>query len=582
MKIILAGINAKYIHTNSAIYSLQESAGQVGVPVEIAEFTINQPKDQILGGLYRLGADVLCISCFIWNIRMVEQIARELRKIRPEMPIWLGGPEVSYYSGPYLERHPYITGIMKGEGEKTFQELVLYYSRHEGTLDKMPGISYRDEAGLVHENPWRQVMDLSEAPWLYEDLAKFDNRILYYETSRGCPFHCSYCLSSADKKLRFRNLDLVRRELQFFLDHKVPQVKFVDRTFNCRHDHAMAIWKYLKEHDNGVTNFHFEIEADLLTEEELDFLATLRPGQIQMEIGVQSTNPETIREIHRTMSLEKLYQVVTRLNAGHNIHLHLDLIAGLPYEDYPTFAKSFDDVYRLHPEQLQLGFLKLLKGAYMYDHAGEYGIVCQEEPPYEILRSDWLSYPEILRLKDVEEMLEVYYNSGQFQHLITAIGELYASPFRFYEELGDWYRERGELLRSHTRMDRSRLLLAFLCERWPQKKALFEDLAVLDLYARENMKSRPDFGTDQSVYKDVIRNFFRSHEAELQEKLDAASYDWKQMARQFHVEIFSTDVLGRKTEKPYAVLFDYRRRNPLTQNGILYPLKLDSESELSL
>ena len=403
----------KYIHSNLAVYSLKAYAKKYQDQIGLAEYTINQNPDDILKGIYRDHPEVLCISCYIWNISYVRNLIREVHKVLPDTAIWLGGPEVSYDAGKVLEEHPEVTGVMKGEGEVTFLELAGFYLEGISELAKIEGITYR-EGDQIQENPWRGITDLSTIPFVYKDLKKFENRIIYYESSRGCPFSCGYCLSSIDKKLRFRDLELVKEELQFFLDHNVPQVKFVDRTFNCKHDHAMAIWKYLIAHDNGITNFHFEVAADLLNEEEIALIRTMRPGMIQLEIGVQSTNPDTIREIHRKMDFAQVSEVVTRVQEGHNVHQHLDLIAGLPYEDYDSFGKSFCDVYQLRPQQLQLGFLKVLKGSFMYQAAPEYGCVCQSREPYEVLYTRWLPYDDVLRLKLVEEMVEVYYNSNQF------------------------------------------------------------------------------------------------------------------------------------------------------------------------
>ena len=304
-------------------------------------------------------------------------------------------------------------------------ELASYYVEGKGEeyLCGIKGISYRKHDGEIEENQWREIMDLSKVPFVYEDMDEFRNKIIYYETSRGCPFSCSYCLSSVDKCLRFRDLKLVKKELQFFLDNEVPQVKFVDRTFNCKHDHALEIWRYIAENDNGITNFHFEISADLLNEEELALLGTMREGLVQLEIGVQSTNPKTIGEIKRTMRFEKVSDAVKRVNAGRNIHQHLDLIAGLPYEDYESFGKSFNDVYALSPEQLQLGFLKVLKGSYMEEHTEEYGLVYKSLPPYEVLYTKWLSYEDVLKLKRIEEMVEVC-DRGQFSYTLEHLGNL--------------------------------------------------------------------------------------------------------------------------------------------------------------
>ena len=392
MKILLNAINAKYIHSNLAVYSLRAYAKEYREHIRLLEYTINNRVEEILEGIYKEHADVICFSCYIWNLDYIEEIVLEIGKLRPDMPIWLGGPEVSYHAEEMLEQYPFLDGIMKGEGEITFRELAVYYQNQENgtegkTLEEIHGITYRDAEGAIKSNPWRPAMDLSEVDFPYANLKKFENRIIYYESSRGCPFSCSYCLSSIDKRLRFRNLDLVKKELAFFLEQKVPQVKFVDRTFNCKKDHAMAVWKFIAEHDNGVTNFHFEIAADLMTEEELKLLNTLRPGLVQLEIGVQSTNPQTIEAIHRKMDFGRVTEIVNRIAKGRNIHQHLDLIAGLPYEDYDSFRRSFADVYALRPQQLQLGFLKVLRGSFMYEHTEKYDCHYQEREPYEVLLS---------------------------------------------------------------------------------------------------------------------------------------------------------------------------------------------------
>ena len=406
MKIVLAAINAKYIHANLAVCSLRAFSDEYKEQIQIKEYTINQYTEDILADLYKEKADMVAFSCYIWNMGMVEELTELLHQIRPDMPIWFGGPEVSYDAAECLERNPGVTGVIRGEGEETFHELMQYYIDGSGKLEDILGIVYRENGQLV-DNGWREVMDLNKVPFVYEDMNDFKNKIIYYETSRGCPFSCSYCLSSVDKKVRLRDMSLVEKELQFFIDHEVPQVKFVDRTFNCNKKHAMAIWRYIKAHDNGITNFHFEIGADLLDDEELAILSDMRPGLVQLEIGVQSTNDATIQEVSRTMRLDRLAKAVHTVNVGHNIHQHLDLIAGLPYEDYDRFRQSFNDVYQMEPEQLQLGFLKVLKGSRMYDMAETYGIVYRKKAPYEVLKTDWMSYDDILKLKGVEEMVDL-------------------------------------------------------------------------------------------------------------------------------------------------------------------------------
>lgn len=556
MKILLTAINAKYIHSNLAVYSLKAYAKKYKeVPeIEIAEYTINQQADDILMDIYKRKPDMLCFSCYIWNIVYVENIVREIAKILPETEIWLGGPEVSYDAKEVLERLPEVTGVMKGEGEETFA--LLASGAEKAQLD---GITWRDETGHIQEHPWRPVMDLSNVPFIYDNMEEFRNKIIYYESSRGCPFSCSYCLSSVDKKLRFRSLDLVKKELQFFLDHQVPQVKFVDRTFNCRHDHAMAIWTYIKEHDNGVTNFHFEISADLLNEEEIALIGSMRPGLIQLEIGVQSTNPQTIGEIHRTMQFDKLAEIVKKIQKNHNVHQHLDLIAGLPYEDLESFEKSYNDVYALKPDQLQLGFLKVLKGSYMEEQKKAYQLVSKDLPPYEVLYTKWLSYEDVLLLKGIEEMTEVYYNSGQFRHTLEELEKCFTSPFAMYRSLADYYEEKQWFALQHSRGTRYEILLSFIGERFPEETERFRELLIYDYYLRENAKSRPAFAGDYPVEKEALRKFYEREEKEHVYLAGYEGYDRNQLRRMTHLEYFRN--LGT------YLLFDYADRDALTKEA---------------
>lgn len=562
MNIVLTAINAKYIHSNLAVYSLRAYVPEYGEQIQIAEYTINQQVDDILMDLYRKKPDILCFSCYIWNLDYVEQLVREVRKILPEVPVWLGGPEVSYDSQAVLQRLPEITGVMKGEGEETFRELVHFYMEG-GSLHEIDGITYRGVAGEILENPWRKVMDLSKVPFVYRDMKDFQNKIIYYETSRGCPFSCSYCLSSVDKCLRFRDLELVKKELQFFLDEKVPQVKFVDRTFNCKHSHAMEIWKYLCAHDNGITNFHFEVSADLLNEEELSLISQMRPGLIQLEIGVQSTNETTIREIRRTMKFEEVARIVKRINSYGNVHQHLDLIAGLPYEDYESFRKSFNDVYALAPEQLQLGFLKVLKGSYMEEQKEAYGLVYKSRPPYEVLCTKWLPYSDVLRLKRVEEMVESYYNSGQFSYTLAVLEKAFPDSFSMYEQLGDYYDEAGQTFLSHSRVTRYEILYAFAKKTDPEREELYRELLTFDFYLRENAKSRPAFAGEETVGKEELQRFYHEEAREHKYLSGYEQRDQRQLRKMTHIERFHYRVTEGSTEGEMILLFDYQNRNPL-------------------
>ncbi len=643
-KFLLVAINAKYIHSNPAVYSLRACAGEkLRRHVELAEYTINQPMAEILADIYARRPDAMGFSCYIWNWRLVRELLGELPKLLPDAAIWLGGPEVSYDADVILREYPQVAGIMVGEGEATFRELLDYYvkgaraARSEGeepvaeagsvgegeepvagagcvdmeSGDEAaegsavaecpcaaeegkgrrkagPALGLADIPGLclpTGYTPCRPLTDLSAIPFLYDDLAPFENRILYYETSRGCPFRCSYCLSSIDKAVRIRDMGLVEEELQFFLDHQVRQVKFIDRTFNCSHAHAMAVWTYLLEHDNGVTNFHFEISADILREEEIELLSRFRPGLAQMEIGVQTVNPRTLEAIRRTMDIERLESAVAAIRRGGNVHLHLDLIAGLPYEGYESFGKSFDWVYRLRPHQLQLGFLKVLKGSEMWERAQEYGIRYLEQPPYEVLCTDWLSYGEVLRLKGVEEMVELYYNSGQFVHTLNFLENAFPGPFAMYEALADFYREEGHLAMSPARASRYQVLLDFAGRRDSRRREVYRELLTYDLYLRENAKSRPGFAPDISAWKEAARSFYREEEQRRRYLPDYEGFDSRQLGRMTHLEPFAYPVwdidrmaagygaFGAGESMGHTfVLFDYRSRSPLNHEALARPI----------
>lgn len=577
MKTILAAVNAKYIHSNLAVYSLRAYAKYYLSETKIAEYTINQQIDEILMDLYREQPELLCFSCYIWNLDYVEELVREIKKILPETIIWLGGPEVSYDAKEVLLRLPEVAGVMKGEGEETFAALLDFYHGKIERLDEIAGITFRKENGEIQENVWREVMELSLVPFVYEDLSLFEHKIIYYETSRGCPFQCSYCLSSVDKCLRFRDLDLVKRELQYFLDQKVPQVKFVDRTFNCRHGHAKEIWKYLLEHDNGITNFHFEVSADLLDEEELELISRMRPGLIQLEIGVQSTNPDTIREIKRTMNFERLSEVVKKIKAMGNTHQHLDLIAGLPYEGYESFGRSFDDVYSLTPDQLQLGFLKVLKGSYMQEHAEEYGLLYKGKPPYEVLGTSWLSYGEIAQLKKIEEMVEVYYNSGQFANTLRFLVKEFASPFRMYEKLSSYYEEKGLFARNHTRTARYEILLDFIEENIKGKTEFYRELLVYDLYLRENIKSRPEFSGESLADKEFLKAFYDREEKDPVYLKSYEKTESRKLRKMTHIEVFEFQVDQDMEPGKTVLLFDYQNRNPLNYEAAVFRIGEEEE-----
>ena len=616
MKILLIAVNAKYIHTNLAVRCLKayaESQVPVAPEIEIAEYTINQQPRDVLADIWNRHADAAAFSCYIWNITYVERLIRDLKRICPQMHIWAGGPEVSFDADFFLRRMPEVSAVLAGEGEASFAALVRriavpgLFQPDSGSFCReelyggIPGVICRAlssdgaDAGTVCGGPASggpaEPVPLDDIPFVYGlpdfDPELFRHHILYYESSRGCPFHCSYCLSSLTEKVRFRSLSLVLPELQFFLDHRVPQVKFVDRTFNCSHVHTKAIWRYLAEHDNGITNFHFEIEADLLDDEELHLLSALRPGQVQLEIGVQSTNEHTLREIRRSMDLSRLRSVAEQTGKAGNVHRHLDLIAGLPFEDYESFRNSFNDVYAMRPDQLQLGFLKVLKGSHMQKMAESYDLLSQSEGPYEALQTRWLSFGALHGLTDLEEMLEVYGNSGQYRYSVEELCRQFSSPFDLYEALAVYHREAGLLDRKLSRPERFTILRAFFLsirsERGtadspdPADLRRFEELLVLDLYLRENSRSRPAWAPDQSAGKEVFRTFYRREAGrngtpgtDKEEPVsfclpeEYAGYDARALAHMTHAEMFSTDVLSSGRKPPLYVVFDYLHRDPVT------------------
>lgn len=573
MKILLAACNAKYIHSNLAVYNLKSCSGEYSSSVVVKEYTINQIRDDILKDIYLEQPDVVCFSCYIWNISFVRELVPDLKKILPQVEFWAGGPEVSYDAVEFLKKNPVFFGVMVGEGEETFHELAGYYiERKPETLSGIRGVAFRDEnkgRDIVHTG-WRELMDLSKVPFAYSNLTEFKNRIIYYESSRGCPFSCSYCLSSIDKKLRFRDIGLVKKELQFFIDNKVPQVKFVDRTFNCKHDHAMEIWRYITENDNGITNFHFEISADLLRAEELALMKTMRPGLIQLEIGVQSTNPQTIKAIRRTMDFEKLKGIVEQIHSFGNIHQHLDLIAGLPYEGYDSFHKSFCDVYALRPEQFQLGFLKVLKGSYMEEKKDDYGLVYKGMPPYEVLYTKWLPYEDTLRLKGIEEMVETYYNSRQFCYTLPYLIRHFKRPFTLFEKLAEYYEENGLDTLSHARTARYEILYDFARFYDAERCEAYKQLLTLDFYLRENAKSRPLFAGDERISKEEFRLFYDREDEERRYLENYENMEKRQLRKMTHIERFSYDVLGDMNEEECVLLFDYQNRNPLDHQAKVF------------
>ena len=584
MKVLLAAINAKYIHSNLGIYSLKTYGEKMlkewglaeQAEISLAEYTINHQMEQILQDIYKRKPDVIGFSCYIWNISYVKVILADIKKVLPDVKIWAGGPEVSYHGEAFLKEEPAVDLVMMGEGEITFAHFLTALLEGED-LKQVPGLMVRNADGTFTDTGFRQVMDMSQIPFPYAfmDMKELEHRIIYYESSRGCPFSCAYCLSSIDKKLRFRSLDLVLPELEWFLQAKVPQVKFVDRTFNCKKSHAMAIWQYIRDHDNGVTNFHFEIAADLLDKDELDLLSTMRPGLVQLEIGVQSTNEKTLEAIRRKTDIEEIREITETINSWHNIHQHLDLIAGLPWEDLESFKKSFNDVYEMEPEQLQLGFLKVLKGSYMEELIPDCDLLYSAAPPYEVLCTKWLSYGDVLELKDIEEMTEVHYNSRQFTCTLKELEKEFDTPYEMFSFMAGYYNKNHLFGISHSRIARYEILWKIIQERLEkngkcetqgkpenggvsEKLEQYRDLLMTDLYLRENVKSRPTFARDLSDSKDFVREFFQREEKTPEHLSGYEGYDSRQMAKMAHLEPLRDGTY---------LLFDYKKRDPLSYNA---------------
>lgn len=505
-KFLLVAINSKYIHSNLAVYCLK-AATAYSDKVYIREFTINNQLEDILKNIYLEKPDVIGISCYIWNINCVKELLPELNKLLPGVKIWLGGPEVSYNTEEYAGRYENVAGVIKGEGEAVFKELMdCYMEGREKDIPSIPGITTVSD-GKIIDNPCTLVYDMSDSVMPYyaagykED--DYKNKIIYYESSRGCPFSCSYCLSSVDKHLRFRNTELVLTDLKVFLDNKVALVKFVDRTFNCNREHSRKILRFIRDNDNGITSFHFEIAADILEDEDIRIMNSLRPGLIQLEIGVQSTNQDTIKAIHRVMNLDKLRNNVTAIRKCRNIHMHLDLIAGLPYEDINSFRKSFNDIYDMKPDNLQLGFLKLLHGSLMREEKDKYGIVARDIPPYEVLYTKYLSYDDILKLKQVEKVLDMYYNSNMFVLSVRYLSGSFDDSFAMYELLSECFERRYSDGSLPSRNGKFELLYDFAGDYLNEHDMMvFGEMLRFDMYLRDNVKSLPEcfaFNKDESL-----------------------------------------------------------------------------------
>ncbi|MGG5462263.1 B12-binding domain-containing radical SAM protein [Clostridium sp. B9] len=544
MKILLTAINSKYIHSNLAVRYLKAFTKDLDFQGDIKEFSINDRVENILEGIIEEKPDVVAFSCYIWNMEFVNRVAELIKLVDPNIEILYGGPEVSYGVKDFLENH---VGeyVIVGEGEKTFREFVLY-KLGQGNLENIKGLVYK-KGEKVFENPLRPEMDMNELifPYTYEE--DIENKIVYYEGSRGCPFKCKYCLSSVAHGVRFLDLHRVKEELKYFMDKKIKLVKFVDRTFNCNREYTAELLRYLSEQDTE-TRFHFEIAADLLTEEQIKILNNSPKGRFQLEVGVQTTNNEVLHNINRYITYENIKEKVLKVAEGNNVMQHLDLIAGLPGEDLESFKKSFNDVHAIRPDEIQLGFLKLLKGSSMREEAEKWGIVYSPYAPYEIIRSKDISYEELLLLKKVEAMVDKYYNSCKFNNVIKFFLDIYEKPFDFYYDLAMFFEEKGNFKRSIGNVEYYKILLDFYTEKLKgEDEGLLKEVLKFDYLCFNKKRWLPDF---------LIRTITKEEEQEIKD-----SFDRNLPYKKSHIEKFELDIInyiknGEIKFEPKYIIFD--------------------------
>ena len=570
MKILLTTLNSKFIHTNLAIRYLNQMVKDIkDIDVDIREYTINNELDFILKDIYTNNYDVILFSTYIWNVNDIVKICNNLKKVRPDIKIALGGPEVTYDSEEAMKKYDFVDYILYGEGELIFRDFVKYLIGNM-KIEDVDGMVYRKGDKVITNKPMGLLENLDLIPSPYENLDKkeYENRIVYYETSRGCPFNCQYCLSSAMEGLRYFSIDRVKKDLKALIDAKVSQIKFIDRTFNANKKFAMDIMRFLMENDNDYTTYHFEVTAHLLTDDMLEFLKDCKEGLFQFEIGVQSTNEKVLESVGRRDDFGKLSHVVQKIASFRNIHQHLDLIAGLPHEDYSSFENSFNDVFNLGIEHLQLGFLKMIKGTGIRNQADEHEFRYKDYPPYEVLYNKYISYNEILKLKDIEEILEKYFNSKNFVLSMRYIIHNYykESPFKFFEEFATYFDDNGYFNASQGKNQLYKILLDFYIEKVNVDNELFKEIVKYDYISLGKTSNVPAFMDKVEVddFKNRCHLFLQNEENILKYIPRFENTPAKQIIKYVHFEVFKYDILQLKEDittklqpKESIILFVY-------------------------
>lgn len=580
-KVLLSAVNAKYIHSSLAIRYLKKYCETQIEGIAFAEFSINDNINSILKRLYNSGADIFGFSCYIWNISLIRSLCSSLKKAKPEAVIILGGPEVSYDAESLLNDNPFIDYVVIGEGEEALLDLLGCITASKCKLSNIPGIAYRNEGHAILTQKRSNISSLDSIPFPYDSFEEFENKIVYYETSRGCPFNCQYCLSSTIHGVRYLSMDRLRQDIKSFIDAGIKQVKLVDRTFNCDIDRSIEIMQYIIDL-KSKTNFHFEIAADLINERFLQTVEQAPYGMFQFEIGVQSTNPKTLSEIDRTMNFDKVGLNVSRLAAFKNAHIHLDLIAGLPYEDMKSFEKSFNDVYAFRPDMLQLGFLKLLKGSGIRENSREYGMEHHDFPPYEVISTKWLSFKEVLELKDMENLLELYFNSGRFKHTLDfLLKSLGVAPFDFYRKLSDYWNAKGHFNSSKGVSELYEILKRFaadeyICKLDSSGYSSLNEYLKLDwlLYSRSGSMPESIDRYNHSLLKDRLQEYLKNSIINWEGFEEYKNMPMREVLKHVGYEVFGKNIFDISPSDDETVMFYSLKQNSNCKNTFFIAIPL--------